>query len=166
MTISRFLAAASLMLVVSEAGAAQSVAGRVAAVRDGKVRLTFASRDDICGYANGFSNRSNSRQNWSGGKRNEDIEYDDECSVGPARIVVEKSGGRITKIRANVGGRWRTGTGATDIGNVGTREAVDWLMSIASSQSDKVSGHAIFAATIAHSPAADASASRCSMAKA
>ena len=153
MAISRILAAASLMLVVSEAGAAQSIAGRVSAVRDGKVRMTFASRDDICGYGNGISTRSDKNDrhgNWSS-SRNEDVEYNAECSEGPARVVVEKSGGRITKIRAYVGGRWRAGSSATDLGSVGAREAVDWLMSTASNQGDKVSGSAIFAATLADS---------------
>jgi hypothetical protein len=153
MPVSKILAAASLMLVVSEAGMAQSLASRMSAVRDGKVRMTFASRDDICGFNNGISTRSDrndNRSNW-GGSRNEDVEYDVECSEGPARVVVEKSGGRITKIRAYVGGRWRAGSSATDLGSVGAREAVDWLMNVASGQPDKISGSAIFAATLADS---------------
>ena len=147
--ISRILAAGSL-IVLSSAAEAQSIASRVNAVRDGKVRMTFASRDDICGFNNGISRGSDNRQQWSNDRRSEDVEYDVECSEGPARIVVEKSGGSITKIRAYVGGRWRPAS-VTDLGTVGVRDATSWLLGVASTESGKVAGNAIFATTLADS---------------
>jgi len=154
MMISRAIAAAAFLMLAADGAAAQSIASRVAAVRDGKVRMTFASRDDICGFNNGISttssNRTNNRSTWSG-DRSEDVEYDVECSEGPARVVVEKSAGRVTNVKAYVGGRWRASSSATDLGAVSTKEATDWLLSLASSASSKVSGSAIFAMTLADS---------------
>jgi hypothetical protein len=52
MQITKAVAAGSLILMASlapEAGA-QSIAQRVASVRDGKVRMTFAARPDLCGW--------------------------------------------------------------------------------------------------------------------
>lgn len=129
---------------------AQSIASRVAAVRDGKVRMTFASRDDICGSGNGVSTRSDGRTSWSG-ERSHDVEYDVECSEGPVHLVAEKNDGRITRLRAYVGGRWRSAASVTDLGAVGAKEATDWLLSVASTESSNVAGGAIFATTLADS---------------
>jgi HEAT repeat protein len=147
--ISRILAAGSL-IVLSSAAEAQSIASRVNAVRDGKVRMTFASREDICGFNGGMSRGKDNHMNWSGGRKSEDVEYDVRCSEGPARIVVQKSGGSITKIEAYVGGRWRPAS-VTDLGDVGVRDATSWLLDVAAKESGKVAGNAIFATTLADS---------------
>jgi HEAT repeat protein len=133
---------------------AQSVARRVASVRDGKVRMSFASRPDICGYGNGITTRSDrvssNRTNWSS-KATEDVVYDDDCSEGPARVVVTLRGGHVERVRTYVGGRWRSDRDATDLGVVPVREAVDYLLSVASSESGKGAGEAIFPTTVADS---------------
>ena len=43
---------------------AQSIAQRVQAVRDGKVRMTYASRPDLCGWDNGISNNNGVATGW------------------------------------------------------------------------------------------------------
>ena len=60
MQMTKAVAAGSLILMASLApGAdAQSIAQRVASVRDGKVRMTFAARPDLCGWGNGISTSS------------------------------------------------------------------------------------------------------------
>ncbi len=151
MKIPGILAAVSLVIVTSQAAGAQSLASRIAAVRDGKVRMTFATRDDICGYGNGISTRSNTRNNWSDSKRSDDVEYDVDCSEGPARIVVQMEGGHAVNLKAYVGGRWRPASNVRDIGAVGVKEATDWLLDVARSQSGKVASSAIFAVTLADS---------------
>src|SRR5688500_4152821 len=153
MRISGTIAAAILALVASQSAEAQSLASRVAAVRDGEVRMTFASRDDICGWGNGISTRGD-RNNWSfrdDDNRNSDVEYDRECSEGPARVVIEMDRGQPVAMRAYVGGRWRPASGVTDLGAVGVREATTWLMSVAGSATSKVASSAIFATTLADS---------------
>jgi hypothetical protein len=133
---------------------AQSIAQRVASVRDGKVRMTFAARPDLCGWGNGISTNSDfnrgSTRTWSD-DRNEDVTYDDECSRGPGRLVVTMRDGRIDRIRASIGGRWRPDNSAKDLGQVSTREMVNYLFDVASSGSGRGARDAIFPATIADS---------------
>ena len=150
MRISGIIAGA-VMLVGAGSLEAQSLANRIAAVRDGKVRMTFASRDDICGFGNGVSTRGESRQySWSR-ERSADVEYDVDCSEGPARIVVDMDGGKPVAIRAYVGGRWRAQSNVTDLGDVGVREATTWLLNTAGDASKKVASSAIYATTLADS---------------
>jgi len=134
-------------------GESQSIASRVAQVRDGKVRMSFASRDDICGWGDGistnFTGRTNSRSKWN--NRSDDVDYDNECMAGPARVVLTLSGGKVTKVRSYVGGRWRTPSDATDIGTVPAREAVDYFLGVANRDDGKGAGEAIFATTLADS---------------
>jgi hypothetical protein len=134
---------------------AQSIASRVSQVRDGKVRMSFASRDDICGWNNGIStsskhDRTHERSTWYDGNRLTDVEYDVDCSEGPARVVLSLRGGRVERVRSYVGGRWRLND-ATDLGTVSVRDAVDYLMSVANRDDGKASGEAIFPVTLADS---------------
>lgn len=132
---------------------AQSIASRVAQVRDGKVRMSFPSRDDICGWHNGIStsskyDRTHERSTWYGSERLTDVEYDDNCSEGPVRVVLSLNDGRVTKVRSYVGGRWRLND-ATDLGTVPVNDAVDYLMSLANRDDGRASGEAIFPVTLA-----------------
>ncbi|MGK2962066.1 MAG: hypothetical protein ACSLFK_07960 [Gemmatimonadaceae bacterium] len=150
MNIRGILAGATLVIVAGQTADAQSLANRVSAVRDGQVRMSFAARDGICGFHNGISTRPGNRNTWSR-ERSQDVEYDVECSDGPARVVVDMSGGQPVALRAYVGGRWRAASGVTDIGTVGTREASSWLLSVAGRGTSKVASPAIFASTLADS---------------
>ena len=155
MNITKTVAAGSLMLMASLAPSAdaQSIAQRVASVRDGKVRMTYASRPDLCGWGNGISTKrsfeNGSTRSWSD-DRNEDVVFDDDCNTGPVRLVITKRGGDIEQIRASIGGRWRATSNATDIGNVSAREATDYLFSIATSGA-RAAEKAIFPTTLADS---------------
>ena len=156
MQMTKAVAAGSLILMASLApGAdAQSIAQRVASVRDGKVRMTFAARPDLCGWGNGISTSSDfdrgSTRSWSS-DRNDDVAFDDECSRGPGRLVVTKRGGEIYRIRAYIGGRWKADLSARDLGQVSTRELTDYLFGVANSGSGRGAHEAIFPATIADS---------------
>ena len=148
--LSRAFLGAAALVIIGQAAEAQSLASRVAAVRDGKVRMTFASRDDICGYPNGISTRSDGHSNWSK-ERSPDVDYDTDCSEGPARVVLQMRDGRPVDVKGYVGGRWRNAAGVTDLGTVGVREATTFLLEVASRSSNKVSSSAIFATTLADS---------------
>ena len=156
MQMTKAVAAGSLILMASLApGAdAQSIAQRVASVRDGKVRMTFAARPDLCGWGNGISTSSDfdrgNNRSWSS-DRNDDVAFDDECSRGPGRLVVTKRGGEISRIRAYIGGRWKADLSARDLGQVSTRELTDYLFGVASSGAGRAAHEAIFPATIADS---------------
>ena len=136
---------------VSRDAEAQSIASRVANVRDGKVRFTFASRPDICGYGNSISRGNNVRMNW-GSDNSPDVSYDEECSRSPVRVVLNVNGGRIEKLRTYVGGQWRAATNeVVDLGNLSVRDATGYLLSLASNEKSKVGEQAILPITLADS---------------
>jgi len=157
----RPLAAAGTLVIlaclVPPRADAQNLARRLAGVKNGTVRMSFAARDDICGYANGITTRARengqTRGDWNwNGNRSEDVVYDNACSEGPARVVARFENGQLTRIHTYVGGRWRpAGADVTDVGTVSVRDATDYLLSIARTQSGKAAGEAIFPLTIADS---------------
>ena len=144
---------AALALAATTAPA-QSIASRVARVTDGTIRMTFAARPGICGSGNSIMH-SNGRGRTTWGNdwnRSRDVEWESECSVGPARVVLDRRGGEITDLRFYVGGRWRpAASDVVDLGTVPAREAADYLVSIAQSERGSIGEKAIFPSTIADS---------------
>jgi hypothetical protein len=137
-------------------GEAQAIAQRVQAVRDGKVRMTYASRPNLCGWGYGIShtgdnywNRGRSSSNAS--DRSDDVSFDDDCVRGPVRLVITKRGGDIERIRAYIGGRWRDTPNTTDLGQVSARAAVDYLFDVANSGVGRGAHDAVFPTTLADS---------------
>ena len=135
---------------------AQSIARRVQAVRDGKVRMTYASRPDLCGWGYGIShtddnywNRGRSSSEYS--NRSDDVAFDDDCVRGPVRLVITKRGGEIERIRAYIGGRWRDTPNTTDLGQVPARDAVDYLFEVANTGAGRGAHDAVFPTTLADS---------------
>jgi hypothetical protein len=144
------LAAGALVIVAAELPAQAS---RLAAVRDGTVRFTFALRPGVCGqgqniWRTGRVGRDGLRMD---GRTQRDVEYDVDCATGPGRVVIEKAAGRVTDLRFYVGGRWRTAGSATDLGQLPARQAADALLEIARSADGKAGDQAIFPATLVDS---------------
>src|SRR5262249_30392915 len=54
-----------------------------------------------------------------------------ECAEGPVRLVVTKTGGRITGLDAAVGVNWRSRSSATDLGIVSAPDVAAWLIGLA-----------------------------------
>jgi hypothetical protein len=132
---------ALLLLLVTASGAqAQSLAQRVERVRDGKVRLSYATRPGVCG--NGRDIRvARSTDDWEG-----------SCQDGPARVVLAWRGGTLVGVDTYVGGRWReAGADVTDLGTVGAAEAAAYLLDLAPRVPGSVGDELIFPATIADS---------------
>ncbi|HUQ48870.1 MAG TPA: hypothetical protein VM053_11620 [Gemmatimonadaceae bacterium] len=146
-----------LACIVPPRAEGQNLVRRLAGVKNGSVRMSFASRDDICGWENSITSNArenrNTRGNWNiNSRQSEDVVYDNECSEGPARVVARFENGRVTKIRAYVGGRWRpAGNDVTDAGMVSVKDATDYLLGIARTQSGEAAGEAIFPLTLADS---------------
>lgn len=146
--------AIAVMLAAASASAlgAQSISDRVSRAGDGTVRMSFATRPEVCGRGGSISRGHNWRQNWGDNDRSRDVEWDTVCDYGPGRLVLEKRDGEIVALRFVVGGRWRpAGSGVTDIGTVGAKAAADYLMSLASTLPGRAGRDAIFPATIADS---------------
>ena len=143
------LALAALVLVQQ-----QSLERRITGAPDGSVRFSFAARPGV--YGNGRNSISwdcdkgncHNRQvdgNW------DDHDWDMPCDSGPVRVALSKSGGRITDVRVYVGGQWRTGTSATDLGIVGAKDAASYLLALALRDESRAAEKAIFPAVLADS---------------
>jgi hypothetical protein len=142
------------LAVAAATAPAQSIASRVARVSNGTVRMSFKVKPGICGSGNsiwyaGGRGRTTWGDNW---KNSRDVEYDIECSTGPARLVLDKRDGEIADIRFYVGGQWRpAGSNVVDLGAVSAREAADYLVSIAQTERGSMGEKAIHPATLADS---------------
>ncbi len=134
-----------------------SIAKKVSQVKDGTVRMSFASRSDVCGNGSGsISTHNNGRtvnnngnnNTYSSSRRNE---WEDDCEAGPVRVAIDIADGRPIALRTYVGGRWRSGSDITDLGVVPVRDAVDFLLDNIARAEGKVASEAIFPSTIADS---------------
>jgi len=117
---------------------AQGLAQRLDAVRDGTIRMSFATRPEVCGdgrfigvdtprgfrmytfHGNGVSHGGYSVETL------EDVQPD--CKTGPMRLVIEKTGGQVTDLRAAVGVAWRASAGVTDLGTVSAPQVATWML--------------------------------------
>ncbi len=131
---------------------AQALADRILAPRQGTVRLTFAAREGLCG--DGETYISDSRHGkgqhiygeWHGGRA-----WRRPCLEGPARVAITLFDGAIRRMRAYVGGGWRS-TGEADVHDLGTvsaPRAAEALLALA--RRDARGKDGIFAATLADS---------------
>jgi HEAT repeats len=138
---------------VAAVARAQSIASQVARVSNGTVRMSFAAKPGICGSGNSIRHSNGrGRTTWGDDNTSRDVEWESDCSLGPARVVLDRRGGELTDLRFYVGGRWRPATaGTVDLGTVSAREAADYLVSIAQTEKGSMGEKAIFPATIADS---------------
>jgi len=94
------LAGTTAVVLAALAGAAsvapaQSIASRVARVSNGSVRMSFTAKPGICGSGNSIWH-SNGRgrttwgDNWNSSR---DVEWETDCSMGPARVVLDRRNG-------------------------------------------------------------------------
>lgn len=118
---------------------AQTLEQRVASVGSGTVRLSFAARPGVCG---------DGRHNIRVVDSNE--EWEDDCEPQPVRVALQVHNRRVTEVRSYVGGRWRSGTSAADLGSVRPQEAAAYFISL-SERGGGVSGDPLLPATLADS---------------
>jgi hypothetical protein len=139
---------------VTSIAPAQSIASRVARVSNGTVRMSFATKPGICGSGNSIRhNNGRGRTTWGDDwNRSRDVEYDNDCDLGPARVVIDRRNGEIADLRFYVGGRWRPASSdVIDLGMVPAGEAADYLVSVAQSERGSMGEKAIYPATLADS---------------
>lgn len=122
--------------------AAQSIGSRVARVNDGVVMMSFAAREGVCGNGRNIQMRN---------RHDMDDYWEDNCEPGPVRVLLEVRNGEITDIDTYVGGRWRLGANATDLGTVSAPAAADYLLSLVTTLPANAAKDAIFPALIADS---------------
>jgi len=134
----------------------QSLDARIAAVRDGTVRLTFAARPGVMGNGRDIvqwdCERGNCRHQVN--RRSSDIadvDWGSACDSGPVRLTLETRHGEVSDLRVAVGGQWVPRSDVTDLGSVPAAEGARYLLELARRISSRLGGRAIFAATLADS---------------
>lgn len=143
-TFASLLAATTLAAgTLATPAGAQTLASRIAAVRDGSVHLSFATRPDVCGYGDeGFSvmRGPGNAEGWRGRP----------CIHGPMQMELVRSDGETIGVRMCIGCRPRESSGnAVMIGDVPPAEAARYLVSAARTLSHHSAGQAMAAATVA-----------------
>lgn len=144
---------ASLAAVTACVGAPASssaqVASRIRTAGTPRVQFEFAGRPGVCGDGENFLS-TGSRPTYSGAVDIINGSTTQPCTPGPVRVVVDRADDVITGIET-VAGPVHNAGGATDIGTVSTRDAVEFLMSIARTTDGRTSREAILPAAIADS---------------
>jgi hypothetical protein len=150
--MNRYALTLALALTSASGLGAQTLADRVTRAANGTIRLSFATRPEICGRGGSISRGHSYRTSWGDDNWNRDVEWDNGCDYGPGRLVLEKRDGEIVALRFTVGGRWRPSTaGVTDLGTVPAKDAADYLVRMAETLPGKAGRDAIFPATTADS---------------
>ena len=154
MTMHRYVTTVALVALGASVAGGQSIADRVSRAGNGTIRMSFATRPEVCGRGGNIQRGGDWHGTFNNSDRrySRDVEWDAICDYGPARLVLEKREGEIVALRFYVGGRWRQGASdVTDLGTVGASAAADYLVSLASTLPGKAGRDAIFPATIADS---------------
>src|SRR5207237_8932350 len=96
--INRALGISTVILAVLIPGGskAQSLSRRIADAPDGKVRLEFAAKPELCGNGNYVSRGTDNRMSWDS-DYSDDVEYTDDCMQSPVRRVVHKQVGQVMR---------------------------------------------------------------------
>jgi HEAT repeat protein len=116
--------------------------------------MSFAARPGICGSGNSIRRQhGRGSMTWGdNGNTSRDVEWESDCSLGPARVVLDRRGGELADLRFYVGGRWRpAASDVVDLGTVPAREVAEYLLSIAQTEKGSMGGKAILPATLADS---------------
>src|ERR1043166_1357324 len=98
------------LATASAPAAAQALKQRIEKAPDGTVHLTYAARDGVCG--NGAGTISFDCFDGNCGRHRittDNSDWDDDnpcpCDSGPVRLALQVAGGKVTRLRAYVGGR-------------------------------------------------------------
>ncbi len=126
---------------------AQSLTSRVNSASTPRVQFEFAAKPGVCGDGLSFLSSGNGssyygRINIVNGVATQ------PCSPGPVRVVIDRADGVVTNIET-VAGPLHSADGATDLGTVTGREAVDFLMAIAMKTDGNAGRQAILPAGLA-----------------
>jgi len=151
--VSRAIGLLAVLVGAAAPAAAQTLAQRVARAPDGVAHLSYAAREGVCGNGAGSISFDCAGGDCGRHRVNSGSDWDEDacpCEAGPVRLALEISGGRVTRLRAYVGGHWRAGA-ATDWGAVPAAEAAHWLLDLARAGGGPAAHDAVFPAILADS---------------
>jgi HEAT repeat protein len=147
MTVRRYVTIVLTGAIAGTSASAQSLANRVASASDRSVQFTYKARPGVCG--DGRTYISTGPGNFYGFNSNDGRE---QCQAGPVRVVLDLAERNVVALRTYVGIP-STGVDASvsNLGNVTTAEAADFLLGVAGRADGRVGRDAIFAALLGDS---------------
>jgi hypothetical protein len=133
---------------VAVAAGGSDIQAAIEELGEGTVRITYASRDGVCGNGGGAISFDGGNawhsHHWS------DDDWERDCDQGPVRVSLRVRDGDVVRIKTRVGGRWRSaGEGVIDLGEVPPQAAADFLLDIAAHSRRSVAEDAILPAILA-----------------
>jgi hypothetical protein len=145
--------AASLMLATLlpplACSAQSALEWRIAAAGDTPVQFRFAARDGVCG--NGRTYFRTDEDGWYGTFYSNDGMRNEPCVNGPVRVVVTRAGKDVVRVETYVGPVPADAPPAQELGVVPVKEAVAYLMSVASITDGRPARDALSPAMLADS---------------
>jgi HEAT repeats len=127
-----------IVAILPDGLAAQTLEQRIRAAGNGTVLLSFAARPGICG-------------GWSGiNIQHQDDEWEQDCRTEPVRVALKVRDHKVSAIETRVGGRWRGGRLAADLGMVGPQEAARYFLVLAERRTE-LEGDPVLPAALADS---------------
>jgi hypothetical protein len=130
-----------MLLLCPAALQGQSLAARLRTAGEGPVHLSFAARPGVCsGGGHGITMR----------EADDAGEWESDCGRGPVLVSLRLRSGRVTSAETWVGGRWKAGSTATDLGTVSAPEAAALLLDLVPS-AGVAGAELVSAATLADS---------------
>ena len=149
MSLTRIVLGGAAAALAAAPLGAQSIADRVAAVRDGSLQMTYASRPEACGDGRDVTALGRLYAVYPSVQGHGWSRMD--CFHGPARVVVTRRDGQTTLVRTHIGPPGRADAQATDIGIVSAREAAAYFLDVAARAEGRTASTAIAAAALADS---------------
>ena len=144
---------AALVVLAAPTLRAQSLADRVNSGSDGAVQFSFSARPGVCG--NGRSFVSIGSNTYIGSYTMNDGMVRESCATGPVRVIVNRAGSTITSVEAFVGTSENvtvpTLPAVRDLGRVPSRQAAEYLISLAATLEGRPARDAIMPAVLADS---------------
>lgn len=119
--------------------AAQTLQQRIAAAGSGTVHLSYPARSGVCGEGPNRISTDERNGEWEG-----------DCESQPVRVALTLQERRVVALRTYVGGRWRAGSGAIDLGTVRPQDAAAYFLELAE-HSAELTGDPVLPATLADS---------------
>lgn len=114
------------IVVAFQANAQSPLDARIAAVREGVVRMQYDSRPGVCGDGTsmvGYRSAMFARDLSGFGRV-----HDHRCVTGPVRVSLVMSGGRVTLAQTQIGGLWPAlGSPVVDLGVVPANTAASYF---------------------------------------
>ena len=107
------------------AAAQESLAARVAALKNGSAQFEFPSREDACGDGQRFIRIGDSMNGYF--DSNTDTS---NCEPGPVRIVLEVRDGRVASLRDYLGPVSPAAPGVRELGEVSAAEGSGFLLGL------------------------------------